>query len=355
MATTNFSTSNALTQKLWGKVAFRDAVKETLYGKLMGKSDRSIIQVKDELSKSPGDRVRFRLRHLPQGLGVDGDATLEGNEEGLSYSYFDLGIDMKRHATKVDLGMSQQRVDFDLRTEAKDALTEWWAEYMDTTFMEYLSGSASLTYHSGATFGNNALSAPSANRIIYGGNATAKANVDAADTMSLTVIDRLVENAKLASPTMRKASFGGKSAYVLVLHPRQVYDLRTNTNTGQWLDIQKAAMSGGKVGDNPIWSEALGMYNGVILVESTRVRTFTDYGAGSNVPAARALFLGAQAGVCAFGRGYQGSERMKWTEKTFDYNTKLGVATEIIWGITKTIFDSEDFGVFAVDTAAAAH
>lgn len=346
--TTNFQIGDPLTLKLWGRKAFKDAVKPTLFGKLMGSSDRAIVQVKDELNKSAGDRVRFRLRALPEGEGRTGDQTLEGHEEGLSYSYFDLSIDTMRHAHKVDLNMSQQRVNFDLRTEAKDAQAEWWEERFDSYFIRYLSGDTSLTFA-------NAGQAPSANRIVYAGSATSKASITASDKMDLTLIDRLVEKAKLAKPTMRKASFGGKSAFVMILHPYQVYDLRTNTNTGQWLDIQKAAMQGGKVSDNPIFSEALGVYNGVILVESTRIMTFSDYGESNNLPAARALFLGAQAACVAFGRGFSSDSRMKWTEKTFDYESKLGVAATCIWGIAKTRFNNEDFGVIAVDTFAESH
>jgi N4-gp56 family major capsid protein len=353
MATTNFAVGNALTEKIWGKKAFKDSVKDTLYGKLIGKSDRSIIQIKDETQKGPGDRIRFRLRALPTGTGKDGHETLEGSEEGLSYSYMDMTIDQKRHATKVDLGISQQRVGFELRSEAKDALTEWWEDYLDTTMIEYLSGASTLTYHTSNVLASNALEAPS--QILYGGNATAKNDVDATDTFTLALIDKAVEFAKLKTPTMRKAQFGGKSAYVMLLHPYQVYDLRTNTNTGQWLDIQKAAMNGGKVEKNPIFSEALGVYNGVILIENTRVNTFSDYGSGGNVDAARALFMGAQAGVTAYGRKTPGTSRMSWKEKSFDYGDKLGVASSLIWGMYKTRFDSADFGMVHIDTAATSH
>jgi len=32
--------------------------------------------------------------------------------------------------------------------------------------------------------------------------------------------------------------------------------MRTNTSTGQWLDIQKSAMQGGEINDNPIFDGA---------------------------------------------------------------------------------------------------
>ena len=351
MATTNFTSSDNLTLKLWGKAAFKDAVKQTIFCKLMGKTDTSIIQVKDELNKSAGDRVRFRLRSLPSGSPVTGNSTLEGNEEGLTYTSTDLFIDNMRHAMKVDLGISQQRVDFDLRNDAKAACSEWWAERMDSSVINYLAGNTAATTYQ---FAGNSITAPSTNRIIYANDATAKANVDAADKLSLSDIDRAVEKAKLASPTMRPANFGGETAFVMLLHPYQVHDLRTSTNTGQWLDIQKAAMQGGKISDNPIFSQALGKYHGVLLVESTRVPTFSDYGSGGNVAAARAMLLGSQSGIVSFGRGF-GQERMKYTEKTFDYEDKVGIATSLIWGVQKTIFNSEDFGVICIDSAAASH
>ncbi len=74
---------------------------------------------------------------------------------------------------------------FDVRAEAKDALQEWLEEYLDTTFFEYLTGSGqgSTTsiskYHPNGVLGGNSLLAPSTNRIVYGGTASAKANVTA--------------------------------------------------------------------------------------------------------------------------------------------------------------------------------
>ena len=351
MSTTQIASGHSLAEKVWAKKAYKDAVKETLFGKLSGKGDTAAVQIKDELSKSAGDRARFRLRALPTGTGVDGSATLEGNEEGLEYNYMDIFIDQKRHAHKTDLGMNKQRVDFNLRTDCKDAQKEWWEEFIDESLFRALSGDT--TY----TFAGNTGTAPTSQRLIYGGAATAKGDMVSTDKFTLDLIDKAVVKAKLSSPNMRKANFGGKSCYVCILHPYQVHDLRTTTSAGQWLDIQKAAMQGGKVSDNPIWSEALGMYNGVMLIENTRIRTYTDYGAGT-VGAARALLLGAQAGAVAFGRGFSGASRMKWAERTFDYGDKFGVAASMIWGVKKSVFanagtnGTQDFATISIDTAA---
>lgn len=62
---------------------------------------------------------------------------------------------------------------------------------------------------------------------------------------------------------------------------------------------------------------------------------------------ARAIILGAQAALFAIG------SEPTWVEKDFDYANQTGVATGMIFGVKKTRFNSQDFGVIALDTAAA--
>ena len=85
---------------------------------------------------------------------------------------------------------------------------------------------------------------------------TTEASLSSSDTFSLKLLDRAVAIAKTASPLIRPIKVGAQSFYVAFLHPYQVKDLRTNTNTGDWLDIQKAALSGGDIADNPIFTGA---------------------------------------------------------------------------------------------------
>lgn len=362
MSSTPIATTSNLAIKAWSRKAWSDAVKNTMFGKLVGKSNRAIVQVKDELKKDNGDRIRFSLRSLPTGLGVQDDETLEGNEEGLDFKTFDMYLGEKRHAFQVDLNLSNQRTMFDVRQEAKDALQEWIEEYLDRTFFEVLSGAGTgpagvSFYHRSGMLGGNTLLAPSTDRIVYGGTGvTTKAGIAATDVMSFAVLDKVAEQLKLASPTMRKANFGGKKKWVCILHPWQVNDLRSDTSAGEWFDVQRAKMEAGMVKNNPIFSEALGEYRDMILVESTRIPTFTDYGAGANISAARALVLGAQAATVAHAKGTDKWGKMKLVEKTKDFDKFYAVSATLLWGIAKARFqDQSDFGVFAVDTAAAAH
>jgi N4-gp56 family major capsid protein len=363
MSTTTFNSNSNLAVKVWAKKAFADAVKATMYGSLQGSSDRACVQVKTELSKSNGDKITFGLRSLPTGTGVQDDETLEGREEGLDFRDFSLLLGEKRHAIKVDLNLSQQRTMFDVRQEAKDALQEWLEDYIDTTFFEYLTGLADprtpagkvSLYHQSGYLGGNALVAPSSDRIVFGGvGNVARNTLLVTDTMTLSVLDKVAEKLKLASPTMRKAQFEGKSMWVVILHPYQVNDLRSNTGTGQWMDITKAVIQGGKV--NGFEGEAVGIYREMLILESVRIPTFSNGGAGGNILGARAVVLGAQAAVVAHGNGTDDQGKMQLVERTFDYGKRYGVGVTLIWGMNKTRFlNQSDFGCFVIETAAAPH
>ena len=122
MAGTTFNESNALTVKVWAKKLFVEALKQTILDKVIGTGADSAIVVKDELSKMAGDRIRYGLRMQLSGAGVQGDSTLEGNEEALTTYTDAVFIDQLRHAVKVIGNMTQQRVTFDIRSEAQSGL-----------------------------------------------------------------------------------------------------------------------------------------------------------------------------------------------------------------------------------------
>jgi N4-gp56 family major capsid protein len=228
----------------------------------------------------------------------------------------------------------------------------------------YLSGArgvnADYTYNKNYTGrAGNALVAPDSMHYMLGGVATSKATLAATDTFDLKLINRLVARASTMGggtenlPAIEPMSIDGESHYVSLIHPWQAFDLRTSVGTGGWLDLQKAA-SAAEGRNNPIFKGGLGMHNNVIIHEHKSVVRFSDFGAGSNVPAARSLFLGRQAGVVAFGSAGTGL-RFDWTEEQEDRGNQVVITTGSIFGMKKTAFVidgvSRDFGVIAADTA----
>ncbi len=78
-------------------------------GKFIGEDSNSLIQLKSETNKGPGDQVTVGLRMLLSGAGIQGDDTLEGNEEALTTYSDAILINQLRHATRSKGKMSEQR------------------------------------------------------------------------------------------------------------------------------------------------------------------------------------------------------------------------------------------------------
>lgn len=350
MATTAYGVNSAEAVKLWSRKLMREALKQTWCSRFMGKDSNSVIQIKDDTSKSEGDRIRCILRMQLSGDGIQGDDTLEGNEESLVTYTDDVLIDQLRHAVRSKGKMSEQRIPFSVREEARMGLQDWWADRFDTWFMNQIAGNSAQT--DTRYTGNQSVTAPdSAHHIFAGGHTTeASLTATASAQFSLELIDAAVLKARTLSPMIRPVQTGQAGGqYVMFITPEQHYDLRRNTATLQWGDIQKAAMSGGSISKNPIFTGALGMYNGVVLHEAYRLPIINSTG-GSKI--GRAVLCGAQSAVMAFGRGSGGGKnRMTWTEELFDYKNSLGVEAGCIAGLKKSIYNSKDFSTIAVSAA----
>lgn len=354
MAVTNYGVNANEAVKLWSRRLAREALKATYIQKFIGEGDDSVIQMRNDTKKGPGDRVRVTLRMQLTGDGVQGDNTQEGNEEALSTYTDDFVINQLRHAVRSAGKMSEQRIPFSIREEAMSGLRDWWADRWDTWFFNQICGYTPQT--DTRYTGNNACIAPSAGRKVFTTGSTDEAvQADSTKVMTLAMIDKAVEAAKVATPLIRPININGGKHFVAFLHPYQVTDLRTTTSTGQWLDIQKAAMSGGKVGENPIFTGALGMYNGVILHEATRVTNGVHSTSGAaQTSVRRAVLCGAQAGVMGFGQGHSFKE-YDWYEELFDYGNQLGVKAGCIGGLKKSVYNSVDFGTITMSSYAVAH
>lgn len=326
------------------------------------------IHMLTDLESDAGEQITYDLNMQLAMQPVEGDNTLEGLEENLKFYTDNVYIDQLRGGVNGGGRMTRKRTLHDIRSISKKRQAEWWARVFDELFFIYLSGARGTnsdfvfpTSYTG--FANNALTAPDANHIVYGGNATSKSSgFDSADTMTVGLVDKLVAKATMMGggtteiPQIQPIKIDGEEHFVLLMDPYSSYNLRASAATaGSWMDIQKAAATAlGK--SSPIFKGGLGMYNNVVLHEHKSVIRFTDYGAGS-VEATRCLFLGSQAGVCAFGSPGSGL-RFDWHEETRDNGNEIVITTNTIVGIKKCTFTTgngtNDFGVIAVDVASTA-
>jgi N4-gp56 family major capsid protein len=332
----------------------------------VGEDASTPVQILPHLENDAGEQITYDLSMQLKMAPIEGDNILEGKEEDLKFYTDQVYIDQMRGGVNTGGRMTRKRTIHKLRAIARKRQSEWWSRIFDELLFMYISGARGvntgfvfpLTY---AGFANNSLTAPDSEHILYGGNATSKASIDATDTMTLAVIERLVVKAETMGggteglPQIQPVMIDGEDHYVLVMHPWDAYNLRIAAGSSDWLEIQKAIATnlGNK---SPIIKGGLGMHNNVVLHRHKSVIRFTDYGAGSNVAASRSLFMGAQAAVCAYGSPGTGM-RYDWNEESRDNGNQAVISTSSIFGCKKCSFTidgtARDFGVIAVDCAAA--
>jgi N4-gp56 family major capsid protein len=346
--------------KRWSGQLFLDILsKGYVDRKFVSESDNGVIQRLTDLESDAGDTISFDLSVQLRNKPTTGDNRLEGKEENLRFFTDQVYIDQMRHGVSAGGKMSRKRTLHNIRSIAKDRLSDYWSQYIDQMHFIYLSGARGINqdYVEDVTwvgFAGNPIEAPDAGHILYGGDGTkVKNTIVAGDTMSRAVIERAAVKATMmravdpATANMIAINIDGEQHYVCVMSPFQEHDLRIS-DAGGWLDIQKAAAQA-EGRNNPIFKGGLGMIDNVVLHSHESVIRFSDYGAGT-VPAARALFMGRQAAVCAYGSA--GGLRFTWTEEISDHGNEPKVAAGVIMGIKKTRFNGKDFGILSIDTAA---
>jgi N4-gp56 family major capsid protein len=381
MARTIVGVNDPKAVKKWsGLLAYDISQKSYFNQRFMAKGAEAEvpIQILSDLESDAGESISYDLLAELKMAPVEGEDVLEGKEEGQKFYTDQIYIDQARCGVNTGGRMTRKRTLHNLREKAKRQQSGWWARLMDELLFIYLSGARGINPNFLLPLGyagraNNALGTPDANHTLYGAElnasgaeingATAFNNIDAADKFSLKIIDRAKTRADAQGggatgiPVMQPCKIDGNETFVTVMHTFQEDDLRAGTQTGQWLDIQKAA-AGAEGRNNPLFKGSLGMYRGVILHSHRNVIRFNNAGASSNVEAARSLFLGSQAGVCAWGSPGTGN-RFQWNEETRDNGDKVVITSSSIMGCKKVTFNmdgqgSQDFGVFALDTACAA-
>ena len=368
----NTVSTSTLRQEIWRKELFQNVLDNLYFKKFMGSGDGNIIQIMDDLKKNQGDTVTVPISYKLSGDGITSDSELEGQEEAIS-SYSDaILIDQIRNAVRMTGKLDEQKNVYNMRTDGKNKLSMWIQEFVERQLFMKMAGvnNTSLTDVAGNVVGtlcawSNAPTQVSTtdtgngygDRYLCADYTSGAASLATTDLLSPELISRARIKASQkqsdGAPKMRPIKIDGVNHYVLFIHPWQAFDLKNNATYAQ--AQREAQVRGGK---NPIFTGALGVWDNVIVHEHEYVpfldidvagHNFNATAAGTDFSADcfRALLCGAQAAVWA-----NTSTSMKMTEKTFDYGNKVGYATGLIGGIQKITFNSLDYGVLALDTAA---
>jgi N4-gp56 family major capsid protein len=325
MGKTAFETSDALTKKHWEEKLYRDTRKEAYFSRFMGGMDdpSALVHVNRKMTGDKGDQVTFGLVKRLEGQGVEDKQRLEGNEEALNPFDYSVTLKLYRHAVRDDGALSRQRAMFSITEKSKSALQVWGAEKLDQLMFDAAQDTPT--------------------KIIYGGDATSVATLEAADLLTPERISFIKAGAKTgfnrAQTPFRPIRIDGKMYFVMLIHPDVGYDLKTNS---VWTQAQREARE--RSSTNPIFSGMLGVWDGVVIHEHENVNIFTTGGVGANLPYATNIFMGAQALVWAEGA------RQEAIQKGFDYDDEIGYKWGVMGRAGKPQFDSKDYAVAGVYT-----
>lgn len=360
---TNFAGLTPIQKINWARETWSAARDQMFIKRFTGKGDNNVIHRVTELSKTEkGEQCIFHLVADLVGDGVIGDNEREGNEEEMRSDSQIITIDQISHGVANKGKLSDQKTVINFREQGRDKLSYWLANRCDQLAFLTLSG-ISYAFNNdgsprvGSSFPGLAfasdVSAPTAKRsLMWDGTALATSNTSSIASSYVPKYNMIVDAIAYAKEhRVKPLMSGGKPYYVMFVAPGTLAALKKDP------DYQRAVVAvATKAGtDSPWFTGANVTVDGAVLHEHGLVYTTkgaasgSKWGAAGAVNGTRTLLCGAQAlGMADLGPG-------DWVEKLFQYDSRVGLNIDKIFGLLKpkfySIYDKsiEDFGVVSID------
>ena len=311
-----------LVPKVWAKKVWHEGVKDSYFDKFTATDGSNVVHKNKDLENVKGDSVVFGLMMNLTGSGVEGNRQrLAGAEDTLNIYDFTVNTKLVRNAVS-RYEADDQRTQYDMLKEIKIALKQWLSDWLDDRLISRLS------YN------------PSNGEVLYASAAGTQSSITANDKLTTTIISRAKRKAMMHAPKVQPIKVDGMDKYIMLVHPWAARDLKDDP---KWLAAQQNANVRGS--KNPIFTGALGEYDGVILYEYERVQTGNIGASSANV--CQNLLLGKQAACFAVSRP------AKHIEQTDDYGNIAGNGIAFYGAVEKTNFNGKDYGVINVMTGGA--
>lgn len=311
-----------LVPKVWAKKVWHEGVKDSYFDKFTATDGSNVVHKNKDLENVKGDSVVFGLMMNLTGSGVEGNRQkLAGAEDTLNIYDFTVNTKLVRNAVS-RYEADDQRTQYDMLKEIKIALKQWLSDWLDDRLISRLS------YN------------PSNGEVLYASAAGTQSSITANDKLTTTIISRAKRKAMMHAPKVQPIKVDGMDKYIMLIHPWAARDLKDDP---KWLAAQQNANIRGS--KNPIFTGALGEYDGVILYEYERVQTGNIGASSANV--CQNLLLGKQAACFAVSRP------AKHIEQTDDYGNIAGNGIAFYGAVEKTNFNGKDYGVINVMTGGA--
>lgn len=316
MAVVRAADIDAQIPEIWAADLFAAAESLTFWHAWEGPPGSSMpIVRRDDLTAQDGDTIRLDIVLALTGAGQTGDTTaVEGNEEQLKFRQTTVTVEALAHGVRWTK-KGKILIDHDMRTTAEAQLEKWLAGKLDDAVFNELSG-------------NGATTMPTLNKYAMGTATTrnAVADTNAGGRLTLAGITEIKAYAQADRKIEPIRTSDGNEYFGMVIHPYAAMSLKRDDTS--WAQAQRDAQMRGP--GNPIFTGAVGMWDGVILYISNRVPN-----SANTVPinVSDNIFFGAQA----LARAY--AYYPDWTEEYFDYGREQGIATYVIKGEKLNVFD----------------
>lgn len=308
-----------LVPKVWAEKVWHEGVKDSYFDKFTAMDGSNVVHQNKDLTNVKGDSVVFGLMMNLTGSGVEGNRQkLSGSEDTLNIYDFTVQTQLVRNAVS-RFEADDQKSQYDMLKEIKVVLKQWLSDWLDNKLIDKLTSNNS-----------NA-------ETVYASAAGTQASITANDKLTTTIISRAKRKAQMHAPKIQPIKIDGMDKYIMLVSPWAARDLKDDP---KWLAAQQNANVRGS--KNPIFTGALGEYDGVVLYEYERVYNINTGASSANV--CHNLLLGKQAACFAVARP------AKHIEQTDDYGNIAGNGIAFYGAVEKTKFNGSDFGVINVRT-----
>lgn len=392
---------NSTLNRLTGKMP---TVESAIAGaKRQSKPTMPIVRA-DDLSKGKGDEITFHLDNPIHGYPIMGSEYAEGRGVGMSFSEDRMRVNQARFVIDMGNTMTQIRSPYDLRRLGRPKAQQLMNDYLDQSTLVHLAGARGFhddqiewrvplaSHPKFSAIMVNRVKAPTKNRhlVADGGSVSEVVNnagdldIATTDLFNMTIVDAVrswMDQISLPPPPVE---FEGDVAAtdspvrVALVSPAQYSGFATDPNfrTYQAAAYQRARLAK----DHPLFLGDVGLWNGILIVKMPKPIRFyagdpikycaaydSETESEVKVPASfgttfavdRALLLGGQALVQAFGKSEHSGMPFFWKENQTDFDDKMELAIGAILGMSKVRFavdkgdtvEFTDHGVTVLDTA----
>ena len=361
------------------------------------------------LGKGKGDTIQFTLYNIFTGKPVMGSANMEGKMMNATSSTKTVRVDQSRGGTQID-EMSRYRTVNDLRMVGVRGLRNWGVRIEDQRCLVHLAGARGaqnfndwcIPYQTDPDFSSimvNTVQAPTKNRrFIAGSNGhTSVSTMTITDVLSLSDVGTIAAMVKQSSIPIMPVQYDAdpykwdKPMWVLFVSETQWELMKRPSAMVNWNAAATNAIKrfdGAErhplfAGDGIMWNgilvKPLGRYaitfnpgdsvtedsggsDGGTYTETTATvpTTAASVGSGvangSNFCVDRAILVGAQALMKAYGDVGSDSYFWQWEEEYKDFKDKLAMVVKMVEGTQKVRFRinnvDTDHGVAVIDSYA---